>query len=200
MTQSQCKLFQLYLIVSSGLPSRRRSAVEFRRRLWTWHFIVSMSLICKILGWDQLIFQINFACNIDQIIGLIIGSGGGTYLFGDLEELQHMHTSYIGKYFSPSKEKKYVWGTKWDESPSITWISVYSYHDIQEEEITTVEKYIFSFCSIWKKTQIICHYLHLIPGCLIKWGRTLFFWTSGYPPRLNILIWLNQSHYLIQLN
>ena len=36
------------------------------------------------------------ACNIVHIIVCIIGSGGGTYFFGNLEDLRQIHTSYIG--------------------------------------------------------------------------------------------------------
>ena len=43
--------------------------------------------------------QINFACNIYHIIGLVIGSVVVPYFFGDLEELQQIHNSYIGGKF-----------------------------------------------------------------------------------------------------
>ena len=45
---------------------------------------------------------------MDQIIGCVIGSGGGTYLFGDLEELQKIHTSYIGKQFVEIRETRFI--------------------------------------------------------------------------------------------
>ena len=95
MEKIQYNLFKMWLTMSSGLPSRIKSKVKWRIRLSTWNFIVSMSLICKILGWDWSMLQINFACNIDQLIWCIIGSGGGPYLFGDLEDLQKNHASYM---------------------------------------------------------------------------------------------------------
>ena len=96
-----CILFNknMCLTISSVFTSRIKSTVKFRRRLCTWHFIVSMSFICKKLGWYHSMLQINFVFNIDYIIGCVIGGGGGPYFFVDLEELQQMHTSYVGKYF-----------------------------------------------------------------------------------------------------
>ena len=108
MTQTQCTLFQLWMTMSSELPSRINYTVKLRRRLWTWHLIVSMSFICKKLGWYQLMLHINFACNIYQIIWCVIGSDGDPYFFGDLEELRKMHTSYTGKQFIKLKQTRYI--------------------------------------------------------------------------------------------
>ena len=94
-----CILFKknMCLTISSVFTSRIKSTVKFRRRLCTWHFIVSMSFICKKLGWYHSMLQINFVFNIDYIIGCVIGGGGGPYLFENLEDLLQIHTSYIGK-------------------------------------------------------------------------------------------------------
>ena len=47
------------------------------------------------LGWCQFMLQINFVYNIYLIIGCVIKSGSVPYLFGDLEEMQKMHTFMV---------------------------------------------------------------------------------------------------------
>ena len=171
MAQIQCTLFQLCLTLLIGLQSRIKYTVNFRRRLWTWHFIVSMSFMCTILGWDQLMLHINFACNIYHIIGFVIGSGGGIDLFDDLEELRQMNTSYMGKQLVELRESRCI-------GFQMRWVT-FNYSDIclliswhsRRGNRNSWEIHLHFLYHLEIKYQIIFHCLHLIPGCLIKGGR-----------------------------
>ena len=170
ITQSQWKLSQLWLIMSSGLPPRRKYRVKLRIRLWTRHFIVSMSLICTNFGWDKSRLQINFAYNIDQIIGCIVGSGGGPYLFGELEELLQMNTSYIGIFFVLRETRCIGCQMRWFTFNSSNLCLLISWHP-RNWNYNIWEIHMQFLYHMEIKYQMICHCLHLIPGCLIKVGQ-----------------------------